>query len=350
MLVAYVTGHGYGHLVRLGEVLREVRARAPGLPMTLVGDVTEPLVRTLVPGPLALRRVACDAGLVQRDALQVDEAASLRRCRELDATFEARCAVETGFLRSVGARAVLADVPPLPFAAAARAGVPSLALANFSWDWIYRHLAAREPAFAASAALAASAYREAGLLLALPFAGDLSAFPRRVEVGLVARHPRVPREEVRRRAGLDGRPAVLVSFGGLGVPRLSREVLARDAEFQWLLPEDATTARLTALGLIYPDLVAAADVVVSKPGYGIVSDAVAAGARLVYTERGDFPEYPVLVRDMPRWLGCVHVSNADLFAGRLSEPVRRALSLPRPPPADTGGAARAAEQVLAALG
>jgi L-arabinokinase len=353
MLVAYVSGHGWGHLTRLAEVLREVRGRAPSLPITVVGRLPERLVRRAVPDPVALRAVACDVGLAQRSALAIDEQATAERCRAFEATWEARVAAEAAFLRARGARAVLADVPPLAFAAAARAGVPSIGLGNFSWDWIYRHLAAREPSLGESAARAARAYREAALFLALPFEGDLSAFPRRERVGFVARRPRVAREEARRRLDLDGRPSVLLSFGGVGLPSLSPEVLGSEpgaGAFRYLFPEDLPGDRLDALGLDYPDVVGAADVVVTKPGYGIVTDAIGAGTRMVYTERGDFPEYPVMVREMGRWLACVHVGNRELLAGRLAGPVRRALALPVPSPPDLGGAARAATRVLEAMG
>jgi L-arabinokinase len=350
MLAAYVTGHGFGHAVRLGEVLRAVRARAPGLAISLTGAVPAWLVRRDVPGPVEHRPVACDVGLVQRDALRIDEAETALRCRAFEADWDARLEREAAFLRASGARAVLADVPALAFAAAARAGVPALGLANFSWDWIYAHLAARQPSLAASARRAAGAYATASLLLELPFAGDLSAFPRRVPVGLVARRPRVARGDARRRLGLDGRPAVLVSFGGIGLPGLGAEALERAGAYRFVLPHELEAERLEALGLGYPDVVHAADVVVTKPGYGIVSDAIAAGTRLVYTERGDFPEYDVLVAEMPRHLACVHVSNADLAAGRLEGPLARVLAMPVPPPPDLGGADRAAERVLAAVG
>jgi L-arabinokinase len=350
MLAAYVSGHGFGHLTRLCEVLRAVRARAPDLAITVVGEVPEALVRRAVPGA-ALRRVACDVGLAQHDALVVDEPGTAARCREFDRTWDDRLRAEAAFLRGAGARAVLADVPALALAAAAEAGVPGLALGNFSWDWIYRHLAARQPSLLESAERAAGAYARAELLLELPFAGDLSVFPRRERVGLVARRPRVERGDARRRLGLDGgRPAVLVSFGGVGVPGLSREVLGRDPAFRFLLPEDLPAERLDALHLDYPDVVGAADVVVTKPGYGIVADAIGAGTRVVYTERGDFPEYPVMVREMGQWLAAAHVSNDDLRAGRLADPIERVLSAPVPPPPDLGGAARAAARVLERLG
>jgi len=349
VLAAYLSGHGYGHLTRTCEVLRALRARAPGLALAVAGQVPEALVRRAVPGPLALRPVACDVGLAQRDALHIDEEGTAVRCRAFEAGWDDRVAAEAAFLRRSGARAVLADVPALPFAAAARAGIPALGLANFGWDWIYRHLAARQPALLASAARAEAAYRGAALLLELPFAGGVESFPRRERVGLVARRPRVARDEARRRLGLDGRPVVLLSFGGIGLEGLDRTALSEGGAFQVLLPDELSSARLEALGLDYPDVIGATDALVTKPGYGIVSDAIGAGARLVYTDRGDFPEYPVLVREMPRWLACVHLPSEELLAGRAGEAVRRVLALPVPAPPDLGGAGRAAEQILSFL-
>jgi UDP:flavonoid glycosyltransferase YjiC (YdhE family) len=350
MLVAYATGHGYGHMTRLCEVLRAVRERAPALPITFVGALPERLVRRAVPGPLSFRAVATDAGLVQRDALEIDEAASARRCAEVDGSWDRRAAVEVEFLRQSQARLVVSDIPALPFEAAARAGVPAVGVSNFSWDWIYRHLARRQPALAASADRAARAYATAALLLELPFAGDLSAFPRRERVGFVARRPRAERGETRRRLGLDERPAVLVSFGGVGLPGLTPRVLASEPDFRFLWPGELETDRLDALGLRYPDVVAAADAVVTKPGYGIVTDAIAAGTRLVYTERGDFPEYPIMVGEMTRFLACAHVGNDDLRAGRIGGALRRVLAMPVPPRPALDGAERAAERLLALLG
>ena len=350
MLVAYATAHGYGHMTRLCEVLRAVRARAPSLPITFVGTLPERLVRHTVGGPLAFRAVGTDVGLVQRDALAIDEPASAERCRTFESTWGARVAAEADFLRASGARLVLCDIPPLPFEAAATVGVPALGMSNFSWDWIYRHLSGREPSLARSAALAARAYATAELLLELPYAGDLSSFPARERVGFVARRPRVGREEARRRLGLDGRPAVLVSFGGIGLPGLTPAVLSREAGFRFVYPEELEAERLEALGLYYPDVVGAVDAVVTKPGYGIVTDAIGAGTRLVYTERGDFPEYPIMVAEMTRHLACVHVGNDDLRHGRIGGAIRRVLELPMPQPPPLDGADRAAERLLARLG
>ena len=172
----------------------------------------------------------------------------------------------------------------------------------------------------------------------------------------MARRPKRSRPEVRSALGLGTGPLVLLSFGGLGLPGFAGGVLAGLDGFHFLWvgdpeagPRNVTTVpgeRLDALGLGYEDLVAGADVVVTKPGYGIVSDAIAARTRVVYTERGDFLEYEVLVEGMARHLPCVHVSNEDLRAGKLGGALLAVLQLPFPPPPDLSGAAVAARRVL----
>ena len=352
MLAAYVSSHGYGHLMRTCEVLRAVRARAPSLKISLTTAAPASLVHLEVAQPFEVRTLVADVGVVQRDALEFDVHETAHRCRLFDARFDDLAAAEAAFLRLRGAKAVLGDVPPLAFAAAARAGIPSIALTNFSWDFIYAHLSHREPALRASAERAAAAYREAEILLQLPFACDLGVFERREEVGMVARLPRLGREEVRRRLDIEGerRPVVLLSFGGIGLPSLTPELFGQGRPFRYLFPAELVTDRLERLGIAYQDVVGAVDAAVSKPGYGIVTDAIGARTPLVYTDRGDFPEYPVLVAEMARWLPAAHVSNDELRAGRLDAAVQSVLGLAWPPAPELGGAARAAERILARVG
>jgi hypothetical protein len=363
-LAAYVSGHGFGHAVRTTEVLRTLRSMAPGLPLTIMSAAPEWLFRRELGASFEFRSVTCDVGLVQRGPVIIDEPATAVAWLEFHAGWDARVARETRWLQETGATLVLGDVPPLAFVAARAACVPVVGLANFSWDWIYRHLGAREPALLLAADVCAAAYASADLLLRLPFAGDLSAFPRIEDVGLVARRPRVPRQEARLRLGFDDRPTVLVSFGGLGLPEFDPSALASMRGYRFVLSDSAHSSlpetvvvvdeqRLRACGLEYVDLIGAVDVVISKPGYGIVSDCIAAGTRLIYTERGDFPEYEVLVAEMPRWLACAPIvapflhAELELLAPQALAPaLEHVLSLPMPARPDVQGATRAARKLL----
>ena len=129
-------------------------------------------------------------------------------------------AAEAAWLREAGARLVLGDIPPLAFAAAAVAGAAVRGpRATSRGTGSTPTSAAREPGLVEAAARAREAYARAELLLRLPFAGDLSAFRRVEDVPLVARKPAVAKAEARRAAAVSTRrPAVLLSFGGLGLP------------------------------------------------------------------------------------------------------------------------------------
>jgi L-arabinokinase len=361
MLAVYVSGHGFGHSTRTAEVLRKVRERAPELPITVVTSAPSFLFEGVVTPPLTVRPIECDIGLVQRDALVIDEAATAGRWREFAAGWNELVDFEARWLKASRARLVLADIPPAAFAAAETAGVPAVALGNFSWDWIYAHVARRQPDLEEAAKVAREAYAKAEALLRLPFAGDLSAFRSIEDIPLVARRPRRSRQEARGALGWGGEPTVLLSFGGPGLPGIDLAAYGALSEYRFVLtgasgdgeppPNLARLggAELHAAGLEYTDLVRAADVVVTKPGYGIVTDCIGAGTRMVYTDRGDFPEYPILSREMKRYLPAVHATNDEVRGGRLGPALEAVRALPVPARPRIDGAAVAAEWLLARL-
>lgn len=359
-LVAYVSGHGFGHSTRTAEVLRAVREAAPQQALAVVTTAPESLFHEAEIGHFEYRRQECDVGLVQRGALVIDEEGTIARIRAFEVDRPRLVETEAAWLRAAGARLVLADIPPLAFEAAAAAGVPSVGLANFSWDWIYGHLATRRAEFEEPARRAAAAYAQAGLLLELPFAGDLAAFRHRESIPMVARRQRRPRAEARRLLGFEDAPTVLVSFGGLGLPGFEPRVLAGLAGYRFVLEtaehalpanvRGVTRAGLAARGLQYLDVIGAADVVLTKPGYGIVTDCIAAGTRMVYTDRGDFPEYPILVAEMARHLPCAYVSHEEVATGRLDEALATVLGEPFPPAPRLDGAEVAAQRLLGLAG
>ena len=92
---------------------------------------------------------------------------------------------------------------------------------------------------------------------------------------------------------------------------------------------DIDLATMLHQGFSYADLVAAVDVVLTKPGYGIIAECAANDTALVYASRGDFVEYAVLVEAMPRLLRCAYIDQHDLFAGRWAPVVHQVLDQPR---------------------
>jgi L-arabinokinase len=339
-LVFYISGHGFGHASRSVEVINALVARRPGLRVIVRSQVAPWLIRRTADPVVELMPVETDTGVVQIDSLRLDVAASLARARDFMASFARRVAAEAAFLREQQASVVVADVPPLGIAAGRAAGLPAIALGNFTWDWIYAH-------YDGGADLArqlGETYAQATLGLRLPMSGGFDTVPRVQDVPFVARRSSRDRGDTRRALGLplDAR-VVLSSFGGYGPGPVNRPSVPG---YHVLWPGDIDEAAMYRRGYRYEDLEKAVDVIVSKPGYGIISECVAHDIPLLYTSRGDFREYQVLVDAMPRFLRCAFIAPEELFSGEWAPHLDRLLAQPPPPERPAANGAEVAAELI----
>src|SRR5207249_9342010 len=235
-IAVYVSNHGFGHAVRVAEVVDRV-VRRPAVRVHLRTAAPEWLFPR-ADGRVLVHRAASDVGIVQPHGLALDLEATLHSLAELERRFEWRVAEEAAWLAETGVALVLGDIPPLAFAAADRAGVPAIALGNFDWEWVYRSYAKRDPRFTPHAERAAACYGEARYALRLPFHADMDAFRSAVDLPLIARCSGFSRAEARERLGLPAeRPLVLLSFGGLGFTAIRVERFAEMPEILFLATE-----------------------------------------------------------------------------------------------------------------
>ncbi|MDO8835373.1 MAG: hypothetical protein Q7V01_07235 [Vicinamibacterales bacterium] len=363
VLVFYVSSHGFGHASRVIEVINEIGVRRPDARLIIRTAAARWLFDVTLRVPADVLPLDTDTGVVQQDSLHLDLRGTIEATRTFYRTFGARADDEAAFLRARGARLVVADMPPLAFEAAARAGVPSVAMGNFTWDWIYE--AYPELVREAPDVLPAirAAHASVGTALRLPMWGGFAGWTCPIEdIPFVARHSTRHPEAVRAHlAAPPGTRLVLASFGGLGIASLDLTALEGLRDYTIVTTGHAlgfagtvpTNVRLLGdrdiyqAGLRYEDLVHAADAVVTKPGYGIIAECVANGTALLYTSRGRFAEYEILVDTMPRFLRCGFIDHDDLYQGRWADHVERLLA--QPAPSDhprTDGAAVAAERIL----
>jgi hypothetical protein len=333
----YISAHGYGHGVRSADILRAVHRRAPDVPLHIVSELPEAFLRNRLGGlPAAYRPAALDVGMVQHDSIRVDVPRTLERVAELYRRRDERRAAEERFLEENRIALVVVDIPALPLEAAAARGRPRLAVANFAWDWIYSAFAESDPRWSPLIEQLQAGYRQADLLLRLPFSEELRVFPRRVDIPLLASPGRNRRDELARWTGADlRRPWVLLSFTSLDWDdaALDRVEGLTEYEFFTVLPLQWTRRNLHAVDrdqMPFSDVMASADIVVSKPGYGLLSDCIVNRKPLVYAERTDFIEYPILERAVKTYLRHAHIPAAQLYRGDLAEALAAVGRCPAP--------------------
>jgi hypothetical protein len=365
----YISGHGFGHASREIEIINALGRRLPSGWRILIRTAAARWLfdRTLTT-PVLFLEGACDTGVVQIDSVRLDEEATARAAADFYQSFVQRAETEAALLREHDVRLVIADAPPLACAAAAAADIPSIVISNFTWDWIYSGYADTFASFAPGVIPAiASAYSAAAAGWRLPMHGGFETVPLLLDLPFVARHarPEHTRNNVFQTLSIPANhPVVLFSFGGYGLDEFDPSQL--DCLSSWTValtgrdgPSNAVPdgvvyvdeADMYSAGLRYEDLVAAVDVVASKPGYGIISECVANNTAMLYTSRGKFLEYDVMVREMPRVLRCQFLDLPSLVAGRWRDALDTLLASPSPPTRPrTDGAEITSLMIAAAAG
>ena len=350
----YISGHGFGHASRQVEIINRLGDRHR---IVIRSAVNARFLSRTLRVPSQILAGPCDTGIVQTSSIAHDDDATILAAQEFYAAYDQRVGADVERIRDSGVELVVSDIAPLGISVAASLGVPGVAIANFTWDWIYEtHPGFRERAPEVLGTIRA-AYGRASLALELPFGAGFEVFPMVRRVPLVARHPTKSRAETRAHFGLPPHGnVVLLSFGGYGMPALNLH--DADCRPDWTI---VTTDRTTPGGadgavvlpesafesdVRYEDLVAAVDAVMTKPGYGIIAECISAGTPMVYTSRGAFREYDLLVGEMPRVLRCAFISPGDLVAGRWRGALEAVRSQPPPP---EGMAVNGAEVVAGIL-
>lgn len=342
LLLFYVSGHGYGHARRSAEVIRALRLEAPEVNVYVRTGAPAEMFAGLTAGPVV--RPEIDAPVVERDPLTIDWPATLAGAADLLRRRRAIVAREVEAVREVDPALLVADVPFLAGEVAAALGVPCVAVSNFTWDWIYERHRAAHPDAAAVVRGARAAYAQMAALLQLPFGHDTGVFPQVLPVPLVARKSTREPAETLRLLGVDpadDRPRVLAGMRG-GVSPVTLAAAAAGAPGFFFLPANRPGA------VDFSDLLAVSDVVVSKLGYGMVADCIAAGTRLAWPRREGFREDEVTAAEAPRYLRMTEMSADDFRAGAWRATLERAMALPDPPESMALDGAAACARAIAA--
>lgn len=327
-ILYYITGHGYGHAVRSSQVIGSLKKASADLKIH---------VRTTAPEWLFLdctlqSRQAIDVGIKQKDSLEMDIEGTLRACQLLHDALPRLIEQELEFIKRHQIRLILGDIPPLCFEIAMRASVSSVAIANFTWSEIYRVYSKNYPGFISIIEQMERFYRSATLALTLPYPSGMAVFPRQETIPWISRTSPLTKSEARKAFRLPrSATVVLLSFGGLGLERLPWSHFKQLGDF-FFVTTGQTKQEISNVRFLpeaqrnYEDLVRAVDVVVTKPGYGIVSDIISHRVRTLYTDRGDFAEYRHLVQALDDCATAEFIPRDQLLTGNLAPYLTRLLN------------------------
>lgn len=284
-------------------------------------------------------KLETDVGLVQKSTLTEDLAGTLNRLGQLVPFRDEYVAAAADKVKGLGCNLVVSDIAPFGIAVGGYAGIPSVLVENFTWDWIYE------------------AYVEAapGLREFIPYFRDVAASAdyhvqpepvcvRDPEADLVAspvsRRPRTSRPVIREKLGVSAsEKLVLITMGGIPGTFEFLAELEHEPEIIFVVPGMASLRRREKNLLFlpsnsefyHPDLIGACDAVIGKPGYSTVAEVYHAGFPFAYVERPGFRESKVLAAFVEREMRSLPLTSGEFESGRFIRRVPELLSMGRDP-------------------
>ena len=304
LIYVCLSSHGFGHAARQATVLSALHRLQPSWRLVVSSLVSSDFLR-LVCGsvPVEQRLVGWDVGMIQADALGVDQQRTLEALKDLDFKLPQLLNQEIAWLAKQNTPVlVVGDIPPAAAVLAQRLEAPLVWMGNFGWDDIYEPLGGLFSDYAASAK---ALYQHGELLLRCPFSLAMQWGLEEQQLGVTVSAVREVPAELRHHLEQLEKPLVLVGFGGLGVaidPALFRlwphhHFLIPVPVAPQLRANFANEANVTLIPhSVRPfDLMPFCERLLGKPGYSTFCEALSQDLGMHVVERDGFAEASVLM-------------------------------------------------------
>lgn len=336
-----ISSHGYGHAAQVVPVLNALAHRVPDLHAMLRTQVPASFFLHRLLLPHTLSPMAMDVGCVQDGPLTIDVARTWAEHIRFHRGWNQKLDTEVRALREAQPALVLSDISPLAIAAARQTGIRAAAIGSLTWDVILEPYVTHNPAERTAQTEVLNqirgAYAQTDLMVRLTPGLPMPACPLVKDVGPLVQPVTANRTGLRQAVGAaaDERVAV-VAFGGIPLHALPIERMEAMAGWQFVVsgPVPAGCRRIrSAESLPFPFGVTlvSGDLILTKPGYSTVVEAVEHQVLVVYVRRYNFADEEGLVRYLHRYGRGIELEAGAFAKGNWEGAFEQAVRLDCPP-------------------
>jgi len=319
-------------------------------------EVPEWFFRHSLSGAFTYHPLLTDIGLVQETSLKADLSETMTRLDAFLPFPEQKISELAQIVSERQCRLILCDISPMGILVAKHAGIPSVLIENFTWDWIYEEYVAECAGLAAHLSYLGELFRRVDFHIQTqpvcrPQCAQLITSP-------VSRRARTSREETRGRLGIPpDAPVVMITMGGIPENYPFLDQLLKSGDTVFLIPGAGHTAsKRRNLFLLphhseffHPDLVNASDALIGKVGYSTLSEVYWAGIPFGYIARDDFRESPALISFIERNMKGFAVSGDEFISGAFASRLPELFALGRVERKGLNGAEEAARFIFSLM-
>ena len=342
-IVADISANGFGHLAQMAPILdclagdREIR-------ITLRTEVDPAICRQFLQIPFEFGPAPNDPNMRMKGPLDVDSDGLFEDYKVLFNEWDEVVSRDAQILKELRADVVLTNIAVLSVASAKAASLPVAAICSLNWADVFATYCGTSGVAGHICNHMKQTYDKATKFIKLSPHMEMGWLSDCCSVGPIARQGRDIRNELER---LKPSPHyVLASMGG--IPGMHDMIpLPELDDVVWIVPpnwDDLRTDWLSRGNINVPfiDLMRSADLLVTKAGYGSVTECAVNSTRLIYTERSGWCENPVLEKWIKDNCTACKVNRDTMQLGNYGERLRWLLSEPIRSPFTCSGAGQAA--------
>ena len=133
----FISPHGFGHAARAASVMEALAEIEPSIQFDIFTTVPDWFFAQSNTFSFHYHRLRTDIGLVQMTPFQEDLPATVQTLQHFLPFDHSQIAALAQKIRHLKSELVICDIAPMGILVAKAAGVPSVLIENFTWDWIY---------------------------------------------------------------------------------------------------------------------------------------------------------------------------------------------------------------------
>lgn len=319
----YISDYGYGHAARQIAVIRKLISEFEDIKIFVKTAGPLNFVRQSLPqNNVSVIETQNDVGVVfKQGSTVVDREKTKKLLDKWINSWSEYIKREEEFCRSRGVDLIISDITPQPFLVADKLGVPSIAISNFTWHYIFYNLFGENP----SVERLEGAYQKANLALVLPFNESMELFEDKREISLVSREITRNKSSMREQLGLD-KTLVFLGAGRSFDPSILGKVRIDSEELNFLASSNIEfdgALKIPSGETETQNYVAMCDLIVSKTGYSTVSEAIRGEVPMVLFKRDGYQEDDLIANQVESLGIGKEVSEESLINGEWVYEVER---------------------------
>lgn len=323
----------------------------PSLKITVRSMASIQHLRNRIHVPFIYVREGQDIGMEMDSALDVSAKKSMSAYRQLHRDWGMRVMREAEAIKEFAPDFILSNVSYLAIAGARRAGIPNAAMCSLNWGDIFDHYCGALSGAHTITTQIRLAYQGADTFIRPTPSMPMEDIAQQKTVGPIAELGKNRRDEILHTLKLPSKTRlVMVNLGGIS-SRVPIENWPHIPDVKWLVQADWRVTHpdaiiIESLDMPFFDLLASANALICKPGYGSFAEAACGGIPILYVTRDGWPEESSLLQWFTKNGHCIEINRNQLNKGNIEGPLQQLwMSEPFTPPLATG--AQEAAQWLA---